>query len=201
MIKNNKQGFSVVEILVSMGILAIVLWAVANFQAGVFTQNNFIRSSLNADSEVRSAIKQMIKEIRGATQSDTGGYLISSATKNSLTFFSDIDGSGLRSQVRYYLSGTTTLMRGVIKPTGSPLAYVAGNEKLSTLVKNVANTNQEVFYYYDQGYTGSESALTYPINVASVRLIKIVITADENTNLPPPPITMESQVAIRSLKK
>ena len=195
-----KKGFSVIEILIVLGIMALILWVLANFQADVFTQNNFISNSLNADSDMRSAIKKMVAEIRAAAQSDTGAYQIASTTKNNLIVYSDLDASGLRSQIRYFLTGSTTLMRGVIKPTGSPLTYVAANEKLSTLVTNIANTNQEIFYYYDEGYTGSEAPLTYPINISSVRLIKIVLTVDADPNKPPGPITMESQVAIRSLK-
>ena len=195
-----KKGFSVIEILIVLGIMALILWVLANFQADVFTQNNFISNSLNADSDMRSAIKKMVAEIRAAAQSDTGAYQIASTTKNNLIVYSDLDASGLRSQIRYFLTGSTTLMRGVIKPTGSPLTYVAANEKLSTLVTNIANTNQEIFYYYDEGYTGSEAPLTYPINISSVRLIKIVLTVDAAPNKPPGPITMESQVEIRSLK-
>ena len=197
--KIKNQGFSLIEILVAMGILVLMLWVIANFQADVFTQNNFISNSLNADSEMRSAIKKMVAELRGAAQSENGTYQIFSATKNSLIFYSDIDGSGLKSQVRYYLTGTD-LRRGIILPTGSPLAYVVGNEKLTTLIHNTANVNQQIFYYYDEGYSGSESALTEPINLPLVRLIKIILTADADINKPPAPITLESQVAIRSLK-
>ena len=197
--KFNSRGFSLIEILVALGILVLVLWVIANFQADVFTQNNFISNSLNADSEMRSAIKKMVAELRGAAQSENGTYQIFSATKNSLIFYRDIDGSGLKSQVRYYLNGTT-LERGVIKPTGSPLAYVAGNEKITTLVYNIANANQQIFYYYDEGYSGTEPALAEPINLPLVRLIKIVLTVDADSNKPPVPITLESQVAIRSLK-
>lgn len=197
--KQFKQGYSVIEILVAMGILAMVLWVLANFQKDVFSQNTFISNSLNADAEMRSAIKKMVAELRGAAQSEIGTYQISSASKNALTFFSDIDGSGLKSQIRYYLNGTT-LERGVILPTGSPLAYVAGNEKVTKLVYNIANPSQQIFSYYDEGYSGTEAALAEPINLPLVRLIKIVLTVDADANKPPAPLTHESQVAIRSLK-
>ncbi len=194
-----KKGFSVIEILVAMGILVMVLWVLANFQKDVFSQNTFITNSLNADSEMRSAIKKMVAELRGTAQSENGTYQINSADKDSLTFFSDVDGSGLKSQVRYYLNGTT-LERGVIKPTGSPLAYVVANEKITKLVYNIANPSQQIFSYYDEGYSGTEAALTEPIDIPSVRLVKIVLTADKDVNKPPGPLTFESQVSIRSLK-
>lgn len=193
------NGFSLIEILVALGIFTLVLWVVANFQADVFSQNTFIFGSLNADSEMRSAVKKMVAELRGTAQSDTGTYQFTLATKNSLTFFSDIDASGVRSQIRYYLNGTT-LERGVIKPTGSPLTYVSANEKITKLVYNIANPNQQIFSYYDENYSGSETALAEPINLPLIRLVKIVLTVDADSKKPPLPLTLESQVVIRSLK-
>lgn len=197
--KIKQLGFSLVEILVALGIFSLIILALANFQVDVWSQNNLINSSLNADSEMRSALKKMVAELRGTAQSDTGTYQISTATKNTLTFFSDVDGDGRREQVRYFLTGTS-LQRGLIKPTGNPLAYVAGTETLTTVVHSVANPNQELFAYHDQNYTGTETALVEPINIPLIRLIKITLTVDENPTKPPAPLTLGSQVSIRSLK-
>ncbi len=194
-----KQGFSLIEILVALGIFGLIILALANFQWSLFSQNTLINSSLNADSEMRSALKKIVAELRGAAQSDTGVYQIAEATKNSLTFFSDVDGDGRREQVRYFLTGTA-LMRGLIKPAGNPLAYNPALETLTTMVHAIANPNQAIFSYHDQNYSGSEVALTEPINIPLVRLVKITLTVDENPNKPPSSLTLSSQVSIRSLK-
>jgi prepilin-type N-terminal cleavage/methylation domain-containing protein len=194
-----KHGFSLIEILVTLGIFSLIILVLVNFQISLFSQNTFISNSLNADSEMRTALKKMVAEIRGAAQSDTGAYQIGTATKNSLTFFSDVNGDGRREQIRYFLIGTS-LMRGLIKPTGNPLTYVVGSETLTTLVHSIANPNQEIFAYYDQNYAGTQTALAEPINIPLVRLIKITLTVDADPNKPPAPLTLGSQVSIRSLK-
>jgi len=194
-----KIGFSTIELLVTLGIFVLIIWSLINFQTDVFSQNTLINNSLNADNEMRSALKQIIAELRGAAQSDTGAYQIAAAAKDSITFFSDVDGDGSREQLRYFLNGTT-LMRGSIKPSGNPLAYPPTSETLKTMVYAIANPNQEIFSFYDENYTGAEAALAEPINLSLARLVKITLTVDANPSKPPAPLTLGSQVAIRSLK-
>lgn len=195
-----KRGFSLVEILITLGIFSLIILALINFQINVFSQNTLISNSLNADSEMRSALKKIVAELRGAAQSDIGTYQIAAATKNSLTFFSDVDGDGHREQIRYFLNGSS-LARGLIKPTGNPLAYVAGSETLTTLVHFIANPNQDIFAYYDQNYAGTSTLpLSEPINIPLLRLIKITLTVEADPLRPPAPLTLGSQVSIRSLK-
>lgn len=194
-----KFGFSTIELLVTLGIFVLIIWSVINFQTGVFSQNTLINNSLNADSEMRAALKQLVAELRGAAQSDTGAYQIAAAAKNSLTFFSDIDADGSREQLRYFLNGTT-LMRGLIKPSGNPLTYNPAAENLKTMVYSIANLNQEIFAYYDENYTGTEAALAEPVSIPLIRLIKITLTVDKDPLKPPAPLTLGSQVSVRSLK-
>ncbi|MEK7552678.1 MAG: hypothetical protein AAB505_01050 [Patescibacteria group bacterium] len=194
----HKLGFGLLEFLVTLGIFVIIIVVLTSFQTNIFSQNNLLNNSLVADSEMRTAMKRLIAELRGAAQSDTGAYQLAVASGSTMTFYSDIDSDGLHEQLRYFVDGTT-LKRGVIKPTGSPLAYVSGNEQVTSLIKNLANPTQ-VFSYYDDNYTGSESALVAPIDIPNVRLAKITFTVDADPTRPPAPLTLTSQVAIRSLK-
>lgn len=189
-----QRGFGLLELLVTMGIFLIMIFVLTNFQVNVFSQKNFIGSSLNAEFEARTSIKKLIAELRAAVISDTGAYQIATATGSALTFYSDRDGDGLVEQIRYYLSGST-LQKGVIKPTGAPLAYVAGNEKITTEVYNITYLTS-LFTYYDE----DGAQLSSPVNLPDVRLIKITYTVDDNPNKPPSAFTLSSQVSVRSLK-
>lgn len=189
-----KQGFGILELLVSLGIFVAIVWVLANFQVNVFSQKSIIGSGLTAEYEARTSIKKLIAELRAAVISDTGSYQIALATGSSLTFYSDRDGDGLVEQLRYYLNGPT-LQKGVIKPTGAPLQYVAGNEQTTREVGNLINTTS-LFTYYD----ASGVVLPEPIDLPLVRLIKITYTIDDNLNKPPAPLTLSSQVSVRSLK-
>jgi prepilin-type N-terminal cleavage/methylation domain-containing protein len=175
-LKLKNKGFTLVELLVSIAILTIVGIALSTFQSNIFTFAFSSQANLSAQLSARHVIRQIVAQLREAAPSSVGGYPIALAATSSLTFFSDLNNDGLEEQIRYFLSGKN-LMQGVTSPTGSPLAYVPGNEKLSTIVANVVNgTSTPIFQYYDSNYAGTSTPLTDPV------------------------ITVTTQVMIRNLK-
>ena len=198
-IKNEKFGFSLTEIVIVVAILGLIGVALATFQVDIWRQNSFLSNSIQAEQDARMALKRLVAELRQAAPSDTGAFAIALADKDKLTFYSDIDGDGLHERLRYFLA-TSTLKRGVLKPTGSPLNYVDANEQLGNAVVNLVNANNLIFNYYDKNYAGTSTALTLPINIPSVRLVKILLSIEADPNRAPITTTYENQVSIRSLK-
>lgn len=198
-IKNNQSGFSLAEIVIVVAILGLISVVLASFQVDIWRQNSFLSNSIQAEQDARIALKRLVAELRQAAPSDTGAFAIALADKDKLTFYSDIDGDGLHERLRYFLSGNI-LRRGVLKPTGSPLSYVDANEQLGNAVINLVNANSLIFNYYDKNYAGTSTALTLPINLPNVRLVKILLSIEADPNRAPVTTTYESQVAIRSLK-
>jgi hypothetical protein len=157
-------------------------------------------NSLNAQADVRKAFVTMIAAIRTSSQSSSGAYAIDTASSTYFAFYSDLNGDGLKEKVRYYLSGKI-LKQGVIKPTGNPSVYNPANETITTLVNDVVNTaGQPIFYYYDDFYNGTSSAMSMPITIANVRLIKIDLLIDHDPIRPPAAQEFTTQVSIRNLK-
>lgn len=196
----NNKGFTLIEILIAMSIFTGLAILLSNFQKDIFINNTFIKNSLVAESEARGALKRAIAELRAASPANNGLYPIALADKNSLTFFSDIDRDGLRERVRYFVA-TSSLKRGVTKPTGSPYAYNDANETLSVAVHDIINpTSTPIFNYFDEAYNGTSSPLTWPINVPDVRLVKITIMIDTDPIRSPTIMTFSSQVMVRNLK-
>ena len=196
---NSKSGFSVIEVLVSIFILTLIGLAVYSFQKDVFSLNRIISGSLTAQDEARRALKSMSAEIRTASPSSLGAYALAQTATSSFTFYSDIDDDPFKERVRYFLD-STTLKKGIIKPSGTPLTYNPANEIISELIHDVANAATSTFSYYDADYDGTTQPLTEPINIAAVRLVKITVTIDENPQTPPGPATLTTQISIRNLK-
>jgi hypothetical protein len=199
MSKQNKKlirGITLIETLFGISIFVIIMTALGTFTKDLWVYNSYIGSGLSTADSARSLLKKMTLEIRTASTADTGAYTINSATSTSFIFYSDVDDDGLKEKVRYFLNGTT-LQRGIIKPTGSPLGYTA-TETISTLMPNVANSI--IFEYYDENYDGETSPLSIPVNIPSVRLIKITVTTDNDPNKPPAPSTFSTQISMRNLK-
>lgn len=195
-----KRGMTLVELIISMAIVAAVMVVITVFQKDIFTYNTNLSNIVLGQQEGKQAAKTMEKEIRMSALSETGAYPIAEASTSAITFFSDVNSDGTMDQVRYYLS-STTLKRDVIKPTGSPLTYIAGNASTSILVYNVVNASSTpIFLYYDGTYAGTTTALTQPVNISVIRLVKITLVVDADSKRSPNPTTISEQVSVRSLK-
>ena len=195
------KGFTLVEILVVMGILSIFIVLVADFQSKIFVYNRIFQGGNFVGTDAFNVVKSMATEMRSMSPSSGGAYPIEAAGTSTLTFFADVDDDGLKERVRYFISGTQ-VRRGVVKPTGSPPVYNISTETFSTLMANVRNTaTSSLFTYYTNSYDGSAtSSLPIPIAIQNVRHIIITAVLDADPNRPLVPLYATTQVSLRNLK-
>jgi len=194
-----KSGFSLVEILVAVSILVGILALVGSFQADVFSLNRIIQAGLQNQSDAKKLVRPFANEVRSSAPSNLGAYPIAESATSTFSFYTDLDGDGLRELVRYFLEGND-FKKGVIKPTGQPLVYDENSEQIIRVIHDVVDT--VVFEYYDSNYDGtaSSTALTHPVAPAQVRLVKVTMIIDSDPNKPPAPIEITTQVSIRNIK-
>lgn len=197
-----ESGFTLIEIIVSIGILGLIAGAVIAFESGLLSNTKILQNQLTMQQQVRRAMSGFVKDVRSARQSASGTYPIEISATNTLVFYANIDSDALIERVRYYIA-TSSLMRGVIKPTG--MTYLTANEKTSILVGNVLNgTSTDLFSYYDEGFDGftasSTAPIPPPINIPIVRMIQMSIVANPNGVRTPAKQTYTTQVSIRNLK-
>ncbi len=197
---NSNRGMTLIEVIVTLGIFVIILMAVGRLQFNILDYNRYSSDYIQSGQDASSILRTMVKEMRIAKIGSNGSYPIAQAATSTIVFYSDIDSDGLQDQVRYYIS-TTTLKKGIIKPTGSPLTYVAANEKLSTLAYSLKNgTSTPLFEYFDNNYTGTSSPLSIPVNIPMVRLVRINLLIDADPKRSPLPRLYTSDVMLRNLK-
>ena len=195
---NLSFGFTLMEILISVGILSMLIVTASTFQRDIFSLNSTLQSGLNVQLDARHLIKNMVTELRKTTQSGNGSYAIESASSTAIIFYSDINNDGLIDRVRYFVSGSN-IKKGVIVPTGG--SVYNGTESISTLMSSVVSSStQPVFQYYPSSYTGTTSPLTTPVDISAIRLVKITVIIDTDPNKSPVPITVVSSVNLRNLK-
>lgn len=196
----NIQGFTLIEVLTTISIFVVIMIAVSAFQYNVLNYNRSGVVALTNAQEVESLIKTIAKELRSTEFGSDGSYAISAAATSSVTFFADVDSDGTKEKIRYYID-TTTIYRGVIKPTGSPLSYNPNNETKKILVTGIRNdSSSPIFEYYDSMYSGTSTPMTYPLNLTSIRLIKVTLTIDTDPNKAPILRTYSTQINLRNLK-
>ena len=199
--KNTKKyGMTLVEIIVSTGIMLLIGVGIATFQRDIFFLNSATQNSLSVQMDGRRILRTLIAELRSANRSSLGSYPIASAGTSTLIFYSNIDSDIYFERVRYFLQGKD-LKRGVIKPAGNPLAYNTSAESVETIIRNVSNeSTTPIFEYFSSTYAGTSTALTYPIDNLSVRLVRVTVHIDSDPNREPQALIMRSQAMLRNLK-
>jgi prepilin-type N-terminal cleavage/methylation domain-containing protein len=86
-IRHGEEGFTLSEMLVVLVIMSIVIAALVSVLAMSITQNTQIQEQSTLQTEVRSVVENMARELRQAYSGDTT-YPILTATSTSLEFMS-----------------------------------------------------------------------------------------------------------------
>ncbi len=199
--KNNysNRGMTLTEVLVTLAIFLLIMGAVAAFEANVFVYGRFSSDSLQTVQDSQIILKNISREVRNVSIGDDGSYPIVNVSTSSMTVFSDYDDNGNREKIRYSLI-KNTLYRAVVSSSGNPPVY-SGQESTTTIITNIRNSSSTpVFEYYDQNYDGTGSAMTYPISIPAIRLIRVNLTIDIDPNRSPLPKTYSTSVTLRNLK-
>ncbi len=193
------SGFTLVEVIVTASIFAIVATMLGTFAAFGLRTWNQNREQVDAQEQARTALARITRLVREAQPSNNGSYPIAAAAAQSLTFYANADADADREQVRFFLQGSD-LKLGFIQPVGQPASYPAGSEAVSTLVTGVRNGAAPIFQYFDTSYTGSEAALTFPVTLQDVRLVTVLLSIDADPSQTPAAIDLQTSVAFRNLK-
>ncbi|MFH2105266.1 MAG: type II secretion system protein [Parcubacteria group bacterium] len=196
--KKRTAGITLLEMIVVLGIFGVALVITTSyFWMGLRAQNKSVKGIV-AQNNARRALTAMAGEIRSSMDSNAGSYPLEVAEGQSLTFYTNVDGDVDAEKVRYFLSGTD-LKRGVTEPSGQPPNY-NGTEQENILANYIANNTANIFTYYDRDYEGTTSFLSFPVNKSQVRLIRIDLIIDVDSNTPPAPLTVTTEAQLRNLK-
>ena len=195
----NNNGFTIIEVLISTAIIAVLVAGIALFTRDIFLMNDAFREAILTEQQAGPVIKEMIAEIRTASQSSVGSYPIEAAATSTFTFYANIDSDAYKERVRYFREDSA-LKKGILKPSGYPLSYLPVNEKVRPVVRYLAATTTPLFLYYDQTYAGTTSPLIDPVDILKIRLVEVRVIVDKDPVKLPEPQIFESQTAIRNLK-
>ncbi|MEK7095422.1 MAG: type II secretion system protein [Patescibacteria group bacterium] len=196
----SQKAFSLIEIIVVVAIFSLIIVLVGSFQSNILVYNKYSSDVISSAQDARSILRTMVQEMRSAKTGNNGSYPIVQVATSTIVFFSDTDADGLQEQIRYFIT-TTTLTKGVIKPSGSPLSYNPGQEKFSILAYNIKNgTSTSLFEYFDSSYNGTSSPLVQPVAVNTIRLVRINLLIDADPRRSPLPRLYTSDATFRNLK-
>ncbi len=186
---------TLIETVVWIAILVLIFEALGITLQYFYRTNRYAIEQANAVTSGQRGLEQIVKVVREAAYSSQGAFPIVSIGANDFIFYADVDSDALIERVHYYLQGTS-LMQGVLNPTGTPPDYTGG-ETATKVADYVRNTSQglAVFKYYDE--LGSE--ITNYSHWSDVKFVKVslIVNVDENTL--PNQLILSSSAAIRNL--
>lgn len=201
MVKLNNKGFTLVELLIAMGIFSLVITGATWFVIHGLRYNSIIGEQLSTQNEGRKAVQNFVSDIRRAEESSLGAYAIAEAGDYEIIFYANVDDDNAKERVHYWLDNGT-LKRSITNPSGNPLSYPSEDESVVELAHSVVNYEKgvPVFLYFDENYTGVESSLVQPVTIVDVRLVKIQLELEKDPDKTPVPLHVESLGQIRNLK-
>lgn len=194
-----KTGFTLIEVVVGMGVLGILVVGVSTFQQDFLNFGDTLQLGVAAQHQAQDTLNQMTKEVRTAAPSSLGAYPIVEADAAHFIFYTDTNDDGYTERIRYTLNGSQ-LERGSITPTQNPVTYPLTAETVSIVASGVTNGATAVFDYFDSSASSLVTPLVLPIDIPAVRLVRITISIDEDITTPPEATTVTTAVLIRNLK-
>src|SRR3990167_10596150 len=201
--KNLRDGFTLVELLVVIGIITVVGVSLSTVLTAGLKQQFFLNGHNESVEDARKAMRKMVAEIRETQDSDNGAYSVANGDAYELIFYSDIDTDIGVERVRY-ISDNSGLKKGVVEPSGAnPVVYNLGSETITLLSPHVVNSEDGIplFKYYTKDYPTLATPLATPVNIDQVSLINFVIRVKSESGGGSITSTLSSFVQPRNLKK
>lgn len=196
--KGEERGFTLVEAVMTAGVVAIASIAIGILARDVFSLRTSVSGMLSTQASASRILRPFSDDVRAAQASEAGAFPVAQTATSSLVVYTDEDHDGVVEQVRYFVEGGS-FKRAVSEPSGNPAVY--GAAATTTLVDGVV-ASTTVFWYYPHGYDGtaSTSALAFPVSPAEVRSVRIWLSVDPDSARPPGPVPMTTAVTIRNLR-
>jgi prepilin-type N-terminal cleavage/methylation domain-containing protein len=212
--KVSQHGFTLLELMVSMGILTVVSGVIVESLMKLQQRNTMETVKVDLTQESRQFMDQIVSDIHQsgypslkmfdpATKplgnNDPGvSQGLVNVTPSSLQFEADVDGSGTVSEVFIQLSPLNgpcpcVIQRGTVSKAswqGGTLPYYY------TEVNNVNNTN--IFQGYDNAGNNVALAGAPANNLAAIEITLNVLSPTPDSNQVYPTITMSTGVKIHN---
>jgi prepilin-type N-terminal cleavage/methylation domain-containing protein len=193
-IKNNQQGFSIIELMMAMTVTLVILSVTMSLFSGAFSTRKRESRKTDALTSARAALNIISREIANSGYGlSSNGIITGDSNDKRIHFRSNLDNSnGLTEDegedVTYFFDGTT-----------QSIVRHAPNDQIETSV--IVNRISDVtFVYWD--YTGNSSTATQrttPTNDTGRVTITVTVRMEDVEGQPSgQTVTYSSDVTIRN---
>lgn len=192
------QGFTLTESLVLVSITTIVIYTIVSSLAYFYRYNAYSIEQSFAITSARRGTENIVQDLREATYSEEGSYLLEEISANEIQFYSDIDRDNSVERLRYFLDNDSIRLT-TTQATGSPPIYASDEQTTTVISDNVRNGSLgvDVFSYYDS--SGNELVASSS-NLADVRFVRLNVVVNVNPARLPRDFTLRSSATLRNLR-
>ncbi len=196
----NKNGFTILEVIVALAISITVIGAVYLLQDFLFSQERFAMTSFLTTDEANRNIEILVKHIRNTHYADNGAYPLEITADYELAFYTDYDEDGQVERLRYFVD-QGNLRLGIIEPTTYPVNYPSANETITTVASGIKNSTP-LFYYYNRDWPTDtvNNPLMGVTRQLNTRLIEIQLLMNSNDQDLKTDYQIRANAQIRMLK-
>lgn len=196
-----QNGYTLIEILMAIGIATFVIAAVVGIQLAVKESYNFSFNTLVTVDHANGAVQEMGRAVRNARSADNGAYALVTLSDQEIIFYGNSDDDAGTERIRYFLEGNE-LKRGVIEPSSFPIEYPLTEETVTPLTEHVQNGTNPVFYYYNEDYPTDQTnnPLVQAQRLSQTSFMRIVLTINATVDRPEAAYELEAFAQIRNLK-
>jgi len=151
------KGFSLVELMITIGLLIIVGIVVSNLFFNTQKSFNHTSARINARKEASRVLRTLEKELRQVSQASEDFEAVELADKNQLVFYADIDNDEKPEKISYRLDG-------------------------QKIIKALTQTSSEAAPWEFEGAMTNEDLTTYSVNSVQVPLFAYYSAMDQTLN-------------------
>ena len=192
-----QSGMTLIETMVWIAVFTMIMVVLTQSLLSFYRTNRYTLQEEEAISSAQHSMNIVVRALRTASYSNNGAYPVISIAPNQVSFYASVIANDpLIQQVRFFVQGTS-LLEGVIEPSGDPLSYTPSSEVITTLSNYVQNLTfaTSTFTYYDQ----NGNLITNYANYNTMRFVTINLLVDVSTTSSPTSLNLMSSAALRNL--
>lgn len=204
------KGVTLVETIVTIGILSIVMLGSSIFFVRMWRTHSFTIELGVASFVADRGVERAVEDIRRARQAENGAFPIVRADDHDIVFYEDYDNDGIIERVHYYVEDQKFRV-GITEPDMSGLApsYPSGDQVIEDAADYIVNESMgyPTFEYYDDegkilAYDDvRDIALPTPATPSDIKMVKVLLFVNPDPIQKPDNVRIQSFVVIRNLTK